>query len=77
MSVNSRLPLTAASHKITPHANTSARPSTRSPRACSGAMYASLPFTVPTCVGAEPESFAFAIPKSTTFTSPEYVTKML
>ena len=41
-----RLPA-AASHIITPTENTSARRSTRSPRACSGAMYDTLPLSTP------------------------------
>ena len=36
-----------SSQSTTPSEKTSARASTRSPRACSGAMYATLPFSVP------------------------------
>ena len=39
-------------------------------------MYESLPFMSPVAVTAD-ESAAFAMPKSQSFTSPEYVTKML
>ncbi len=37
-------------HRMPPSANTSARASAASPRACSGAMYAGVPITVPACV---------------------------
>ncbi len=58
---------TAASHTITPMANTSARRSTRCALACSGGMYATFPLSSPVRVSSE-LSIAFAMPKSTTFT---------
>ena len=65
---HSRLPV-AASHSITPTEKMSARRSTRSPRACSGAMYATLPLSTPVRVS-DDEFSALAMPKSTTFTRP-------
>lgn len=60
----------AASQRSTPTAKMSARRSIGgSPRACSGAMYETLPLTTPALVS-EAEFFAFAMPKSTTFTAP-------
>ncbi len=62
----------SSSHSITPTAKTSARRSTRSPRACSGARYAGLPLIVPSHVTTS-ESAALAMPKSTTLTAPPRV----
>ena len=66
----------AASQSITPTENTSARRSTRSLRTCSGAMYATLPLSTPVRVS-DDEFIAFAMPKSTIFTCPSYVTNTL
>ena len=43
-------------HRMPPSANTSARASAASPRACSGAMYAGVPITVPACVRSSVDS---------------------
>ena len=43
-------------HRMPPSANTSARASIASPRACSGAMYAGVPSTVPACVWSSVDS---------------------
>ena len=48
----------------------------RPPIACSGDMYATLPLRTPTSVSVD-DSAAFAMPKSTSFVCPSYVTKML
>ena len=65
------------SYAITPQEYRSARASTSSPTACSGAMYAGVPSDVPTCVSVPPgasvfeTSSALAIPKSVTTAVPE------
>ena len=67
----------ASSQSTIPAANTSARASMGSPRACSGLMYPALPLRAsPSSCAGEPawaapsRSLARAIPKSQTFTSP-------
>jgi len=65
---HSRLPV-AISHIITPTEKMSARRSTRSPRACSGAMYATLPLMTPSPVSVT-RFFALARPKSMIFGCP-------
>ncbi len=59
-----------------PSENRSARASTSSPRACSGDMKLTLPFTTPCWVRVTRPS-AFTMPKSNSFTSPRAVTRML
>ncbi len=61
------------SWSITPTEKRSLRPSSGSPRTCSGDMYPVVPFTTPTCVCPRP-SRALAMPKSSSFTTPSYVT---
>ena len=56
---------------MTPIANTSVRRSA-TPDTCSGDMYPVLPLRMPLAVRSEP--FDFAMPKSTIFAWPEYVT---
>ena len=73
--LNRRRPV-VSSHSVTPSANTSVRRSTALPWACSGDMYASLPFTMP-CVVDVMRSAARATPKSMIFGRPSYVTMTL
>ena len=63
------------SHRTIPMEKTSARRSISAPRACSGAMYASLPLRMPVSVSVTLTA-AFAMPKSTSFTVPSKVTRM-
>ena len=57
------------SQSTTPIDQRSARWSTACPSACSGAMYAYFPFTTPVRVSTTFDS-AFAMPKSSSFTTP-------
>ena len=63
------------SHSTTPSENTSLRRSMTSFLICSGDMYPYLPLSSPSCVEVT-RPWAFAIPKSTTFTAPLYWTTM-
>ena len=72
---NRRWPV-VSSQRTTPSAKMSVRRSIASPCTCSGDMYASLPLSVPARV-LDMRDVNFAIPKSTTFVVPSYVTKRL
>ncbi len=73
--VNRRLPVSTL-HRTTPAANTSARQSSCSPMACSGAMYENLPLTVPGAVWVMRVA-ALATPKSMTRVIPSVPMRML
>ena len=59
------------SYKTTPAAKMSLRPSSGSPRTCSGLMYPNFPLRMPACVLVILLA-ALAMPKSINFTSPSY-----
>jgi hypothetical protein len=63
-----------SSQRVMPRAKRSVRESTGSPRACSGAMYANLPFSIPAVLA---RLLALAMPKSVSFTAPSKETRTL
>ena len=74
---NARRPL-SSSYSTAPKLKTSERASSGLPSACSGAIYAAVPITVPSMVAVSSESVTcLASPKSSSFTEPSVVTMML
>ena len=75
--LKARRPL-SSSYSTAPKLNTSERASSGLPSACSGAIYAAVPITVPSMVRVSSESVTcLASPKSSSFTEPSVVTMML
>ncbi len=71
---NGRVPWTA-SHSATQYENWSARASQGSPRSCSGAMYLTVPATLPDAVTVVPSAAIAASPKSPTRARPSRSTR--